>query len=145
MLNRRDWAQLCFFMLASAVIPGCAKTPTQAEGSGARERAEEYYAAIAAQDWPSAYATLHPDSQKRYTLKEFSQLGQQYRRGLGFELQSVIVRACDERETDAIAHVTLSGRNAVGQRQYRDAVSLRRDDVGWRIVLSPRFGQPAGR
>lgn len=143
-MHHRGLAQLCF-MLAMAAVLGCAKTSTQQEGTGARDQAEEYFDAITAQDWPRAYATLHSDSQKRYSLKEFAQLAQRYRRGLGFELQSVHIRACDERESDAIAHATLTGRNAGGQRQYRDAVSLRRNNAGWGIMLPPRFGQPIGQ
>ncbi len=124
----------------ASVLAGCDRAAAPA-GSGAREAAHAYYEALLRRDWPKAYAALHPDSRKRLGGEQFAQRAQAYRRDLGFEAEKVHVRACEERGAEAVAHVTLDGRSAGKGRHYRDAVTLRRGDAGWGVVLAPNFGQ----
>jgi hypothetical protein len=129
-------------LAALACLGGCGPTaPTAPPGTGAREAAAGYFEALVRKDWPAAYALLAPESQKRVGAEQFARLAEAYRRGLGLEPETVHVNACDEHGSEAVAHVTLSGQ---GQKrhQFKDAASLRKDDFGWRIVLSPKFGKP---
>jgi hypothetical protein len=100
-----------------------------------------YYDALIQQDWPKAYAALDPASQRRCSSQQFGQLARSYRSSLGFEPNAVHVRACDERGTEATAHVVLTGRAATKDGRYMDAVTLRRGDDGWHVVLPPNFGR----
>src|SRR5262249_6417336 len=84
---------------------GCTAAPTAPAGTGARQAAEGYFQALVRQDWPGAYALLHPNSRHHHSPEQFARLAQQYRRGLGFEPDGVQVRTCDERGEEAIAHV----------------------------------------
>ena len=70
-----------------------------------------------------------------------ARLARDYRAGLGFEPEELHLRACQEHDSEAIAHVVLTGRNADQERRYKDAVTLRRFDDGWRVLLSPTFGR----
>jgi hypothetical protein len=101
-----------------------------------------YYAALLKEDWPRAYAALDADSRKRITSAEFSRLAQNHRKSLGFEPKDVHVRSCEEHGSEAIAHVLLVGQTANKQRWYKDAVTLRRGEAGWAVVLPPQFGKP---
>jgi hypothetical protein len=97
------------------------------------------------QDWQQAYASLDASSRRRWGAEPFARLARQYRRGLGFEPDAVRVRSCEEHGDEAVAHVLLTGRAASGARHYRDALTLKRDSDGWRVVLPPRFGETGGR
>jgi hypothetical protein len=83
---------------------------------------------------------LHADSRARCSAEEFARLAQNERRAIGLEVQSVGVRACDEKGDEAMAHVVLTGRVGNRQRSYRDAVVLRRGHDAWGVVLPARFG-----
>jgi hypothetical protein len=130
-----------FGLLAGSLLIGCSRSPEQPPGTGAKECAQLFYEAVIGQDWPKAYATLDLQSQKRCSSQQFSRLGQGYRSGLGFDADAVQVWACDERGAEATAHVVLTGRAATKGHRYKDAVTLRRSDEGWRIVLPLNFGQ----
>jgi hypothetical protein len=67
-------------------------------------------------------------------------LAQAYRRNLGFEPEELHVQSCEEKGTEAIAHVVLTGRNGSHQRRYKDAVVLRPSADGWKILLPIYFG-----
>jgi hypothetical protein len=137
-MNRRwVWAVL---LLAAGL--GCAARPAD---TGAREVVQDYYEALARQDWPQAYADLHPDSRRRWSADQFARLAQGYRRGVGFEPDGVRIRSCEEHGGEAVAHVVLTGPGPAGQRGYRDAVTLRRDGDRWGVELPPQFGRAGAR
>ena len=102
---------------------------------------QRYYEAIVHQDWPAAYAALHPDLRKRWNAEQFTRLAQQYRRNLGFEPDGVQVRASEEHVTEAVAHVMLTGRTDAGRKYHKDAVTLRPSGADWGITLPSHFGQ----
>ena len=127
-------------MLVGGLLIGCSHSTGQSPGTGAKECAEAYYEALIQQDWPKAFAALDPQSQERCARQQFSRLAQSYRSGLGFEPDAVHVRACDERGTAATAHVVLTGRAGTKAHRYKDGVTLRLRDDGWRVVLPSNFG-----
>jgi hypothetical protein len=96
--------------------------------------------AALAGDWPGAYACLHFESQATVLADRFASLAKAYRDAFGFEPKGVAVRACDVRGDEAIAHVVFRGRSASGQRFYKDGLVLRRNDLGWRVVVPSNFG-----
>jgi hypothetical protein len=132
-------------LLIGGLLIGCNRSPEQWPGTGARESTRAYYEAVIQQDWQKAYATLDPQSQQRFSSQQFSRLAQSYRSGLGFEPDAIHVRACEERGTDATAHVVLTGQAGTKSHRYKDAVTLRRGDSGWRVVLPANFGQARKR
>jgi hypothetical protein len=132
-------------LLVGGLLIGCSHSPEQPPGTGAKECAQGYYEALIRQDWPRAFACLDPESRKRSSSSQFSRLAQSYRSGLGFEPDAVHVRACEERGTQATAHVVLTGGGGTKGHRYKDAVTLRRDDDGWHVVLPPGFGQAKKR
>jgi hypothetical protein len=134
----RRW--LCMLVVATA---GCGPTPAPPKHSGAETVVRDYYEALLRQDWTQAYASLHPDSRTKFSADEFARLARTYRSQLGFKPQSVKVRSCEEHGDEAIAHVIITGQSAPKRR--KDAVTLRRGQAGWAIVLPPRFGQSAVR
>jgi hypothetical protein len=125
----------------AVVLAGCSGSPQQPPGTGAKECVQAYYEALIQQDWPMAYAALDPQVQRRCNSQQFSQLARNYRSSLSFELLAVKVWACEERGTEATAHVTLTGRGAKKEARYKDGVTLHRGDGGWRVVLPPNFGR----
>ena len=135
-VHGRRWAWVIL-----AVVVGCSRTPAPPAGTGARESVRDYYDGLVRQDWPKAYAALHPDSQKRFTPEQFSRAGKAYRHDLGFDPEEVKVQSCEENGTEAIARVVLLGRKSSHRRRYRDAVVLRRTAGGWRVVLGNNFGR----
>ena len=134
-----------FVLLVGGFLIGCSHSPEQPPGTGAKECAQGYYEALIRQDWPKAFACLDPESKKRSSSSQFSRLAQSYRSGLGFEPDTMHVRACEERGTDATAHVVLTGQAGTKSHRYKDAVALRRGDSGWRVVLPANFGQARKR
>jgi hypothetical protein len=126
-----------------AFLPGCGRTPAPPVGTGAKEAVRDYYAGLLRQDWRQMYGGLHPESQKRLTLEEFTQLAQAYRRSLGFYPEELHVQTCDEKGAEAMAHVVLTGHQASRTRRYRDAVALRQNNDGWRVILPANFGRVA--
>jgi hypothetical protein len=131
---------LCVLLVGGLLI-GCSRSPEQPPGTGAKECVQGYFEALIRQDWSRAYASLDPASQKRSTSQQFNRLAQTYHSNLGFEPDAVHVGACEERGAEATAHVVLTGRAGTKSHRYKDAVTLRRDDDGWHVVLPPNFGQ----
>ncbi len=127
--------------LVVGVLIGCSRSPEARPGTGAKECAQAYYAALIQKDWPKAYAALDPQDRRRYDFQDFSRLAQSYRSSLGFDPKAMHVRACEERSTEATAHVVLTGRTTTKERRYKDAVTLRRADDGWRVILPHYFGR----
>jgi len=132
----RGWS---WGLLVAIALAGCGKQP-QSSGTGAREATQRYFEALMHRDWESAYAVLDVGSKARCTQEQFSQLAQTYRGKLGFEPDAVIVRACDEQDAVATAHVVLTAA-ATKDGRFKDAITLHRSDHEWHVVLSPRFGQ----
>jgi hypothetical protein len=122
------------------LVTGCSKKP-EPVGTGAKEAALTYFEALLRQDWPAAYAQLHADSRSHWHADRFTQAARDYLRQVGFEPATVHVRACDEREAEATAHVILTGRSGMQERRYRDAIVLRREEMGWHVVLPANFGK----
>jgi hypothetical protein len=72
-------------------------------------------------------------------------LAQVYRAKLGFEPTAVLVRACEEHDTDATAHVILMGQSAAKEHRYKDAITMRRVENDWHVVLPKDFGRTKKR
>jgi hypothetical protein len=130
-------------MAALAVLAaGCGSSATPRVRGEAETVVVSFYEAIFRRDWPAAHALLHTESRVNCPLEPFTSLAGAYRRRLGFEPQEVRVRSCEEHEEDAVAHVLLVGRQDGHEKTHRDAITLRRDGAGWKIVLPARFGRP---
>ena len=72
----------------------------------------------------------------------FARRGQAFYRDLGFQPDELIIRTCDERDSECVARVVLVGREAGQTRRRNDGVGLRRTEAGWRVLLAPNFGVP---
>ena len=127
-------------LLIAVTLAGCGRATAPA-GTGAEQIAQRYYESIVRQDWPAAYAVVHPESRRHYSAEQFARLAQQYRRNLGFEPDGARVRSCEEHETEAVAHVVLTGRTASPRKYHKDALTLRPNGTEWAVVLPPHFGQ----
>jgi hypothetical protein len=136
--KQRRWI---WTLLVAVSLIGCGAVPEEPPGTGAKECVQGYFEALIQQDWPKAYAALDPQSQGRCNQQQFSQLARNYRSSLGFEPKTILLRACEERGTQATAHVVLTGRTTTQERRYKDAVTLRRGDTGWHVVLPSNFGR----
>jgi hypothetical protein len=137
-------ARLWAFLALLAGVCGCSPTPAESPaGTGASEALKSYYEGLIRQDWQQAYRVLDPDNQKRWALQEFTRLAQAYRSSLGFEPEELHLQSCEEKGSEAIAHVILTGHNAVKEIRYKDAVVLRHGADGWRVVLPATFGRKA--
>jgi hypothetical protein len=132
---------LLFFGVLLWGTVGCSPAPTTRTDTGARQTVRAFYEALVRQDWPAAHAALDPGSRRRINPEQFARLAQTYRRHLGFEPEGVQVRACEEHEGEAIAHLVLTGHAASQARSFKEAVTLRRDGDTWGVVLPAQFGQ----
>ena len=130
------------FLIVAIGVAGCRAVPTPLAGTGARETAQRFFAALIRQDCDGAYAALHPDERPKVSREQFTQLAKTFYKHLGFEPGTVQVWASDERADGATAHVTVIGRSPQSHKQYKDAVALRRTRDGWGVILSPKFGRP---
>jgi hypothetical protein len=126
---------------AMAPLAGCYKAPPQAAGTGAKETSQEYLMAVIHRDWTNAYGFLSEESKARVNAERFARLGESYHRSLEFEPLSVFVTACEEKGTEAIAHVTIGGTGPHRSR-FRDSLVLHRDGSRWSVVLPSNFGAP---
>jgi hypothetical protein len=115
-------------------LAGCS-SKSDPPDTGAKETVKTYVEALIRQDWKQAYSVLDVDSKTRFSQEQFSLSAQNYCRRLG-DPDKVIVQSCQEKGIDATAHVIL-----MGSRRSKGAVSLRRTDPGWGIVLPSTFGQ----
>ncbi len=133
----RRWA----WVILLAVLLGCSRTPAPPNDTGAKEAVRSFYDGLVQQNWQQAYIALDPDSKQRMTLPEFTRLAQAYRGNLGFNPEELHVQSCEEKGTEAIAHVVLTGRNESHLRRYKDALVIRQTVEGWRVVLPATFGR----
>jgi hypothetical protein len=139
-VSARIWALLALL----AGLSGCGPTPAESlAGTGASEALKSYFESLIRQDWQQAYHVLDPDNQKRWAFQEFTRLGQAYRSNLGFDPEELHVSSCEEKGSEALAHVVLTGHNAAKEMRYKDAVVLRHGADGWRVVLPATFGRKA--
>ncbi|QEL14082.1 hypothetical protein [Limnoglobus roseus] len=136
-----QWGGRILAVAALAGMVGCGQPPPAAPvETGAKAAAQAYFEGIIHKDWAAAYGTLAADSKARVSAEKFARLGEDYRRGLGFEPQAVHIGDCEENGDRAVAHVTLSGKG-VHRHRFKDAVTLRKGDTGWVVVLSTTFGR----
>jgi hypothetical protein len=138
--STKKWAWIV--SLVGAV--GCGAEPAPPAGTGAKEVVHEFFDALVRQDWTQSYGALHPETKKRIAAPQFARLAQLYHQNLGFKAEAFQVQSCDEKGSDALAHVVLTGHADSKQRRYKDAVVLRNTPEGWRVVLPDAFGRPAG-
>ena len=129
------------FLLAFTGVLGCSNTPPESPGTGAREAVAAFYEAIIREDWPAAYAAVHPDNRARCNLAEFTRRARQYRLNLGFPGEAVRVRASEENGNTAVAHLVIIGHSDGRERRYNEGVTMRRGDHGWYVVLPGSFGR----
>lgn len=130
-------------VIAFAGLAGCGgPAPPAPAGTGAKEAAQTFYEGLIRKDWAAAHGTLAAESKGRVSADKFARLGDDYRRGLGFEPQAVHVGDCEEQGDRAVAHVTLTGKGPHRHR-FKDAVTLKRGGGGWAVVLPANFGRAA--
>jgi hypothetical protein len=122
------------------VIAGC-HAPLLPADTGSRDAVRGYFQAIIRQDWALAHAALDRESRSRCPRDEFADLAARYRVGLGFQPEEVRLRSCEEQGERAVAQVLIRGRAGQRRRLFKDAVTLRRDEGKWGVVLPARFGR----
>jgi hypothetical protein len=125
------------FLLLAA---GCGANSEPRPSTGGRETAAAFFEAIARQDWDAAYDKIDAEARKKMTRADFVTRAKSYRKGLGFELEKVHVRLCEEQGDKANAHLTLSTANDSLKNSFREAVPLRREQDTWGVVLPANFG-----
>jgi hypothetical protein len=128
--------------LCAMLVAGCDSAPTSASNGSAETVLVAFYEAIVRQDWNAAHELLHADNKAVCPLLEFVPRARAYYQRLGFAPEGARVRSCEEQDDVAVAHVLLVGHRDGRERTFRDAITLRRDSAGWRIVLPSRFGRP---
>jgi hypothetical protein len=126
-------------LVLHCAIASCATAPHVTD-TGARQAVQTFFEAVVQRDWMAAYASLHPDSKKRYSLDQFTRAAQNHRKAVGFEPEEVHIRSCEEHDTEATAHVVLTGHAGGKVHSYKDAVVAKRGDAGWGVVLPHSFG-----
>ena len=126
-------------LFSLGVAAGCGSAAPAPSKIGAEEAARAFHEALIARDWTKAYSQLAPETQKVFSGEQFGRLARDYRQQLGFEPAKVQVRSCEERETEATAHITVRGASI--KHRFRDAVLLKQLDDQWWVVLPKNFGQ----
>lgn len=121
-------------------LAGCRNATPPAANTGSREVITKYYAALAKRDWQAAYAELHADSRKRMDQASFERRAGAYLNKLGFVLDKVSIRSCDESGDQAIAQLYLSDAKSSAKHRFREGIVLKREGDAWRIVLPENFG-----
>jgi hypothetical protein len=116
---------------------GCGRAPAPA-GTGAREAAELFGAALCRRDWPAAYRALHPDSRKECGPELFAERAANHCAAFGFRPERVVVRFCEEHGREAIAQVVFLGTRS--RQRAKDAFVLHRQGESWGVVLEDTFG-----
>lgn len=110
--------------------------------SGSRQVVTRYFESLAAQDWATAYAQLHPDTQKLLDRAAFERGARAYCKRLGFPLGKVSIRSCDEQGKKAVAQVILSDASGSMKNRFHEGAILQQSANGWRLVLPGTFGSP---
>ena len=124
------------------VLCGCGgEKPTPIVATGAEDAVVDFFGGLTNSDAQRAYGVLDGDSKQRISAAQFSPLAQAYFRKLGYRVKRIHISSCEEREESATAHVVLIGHAAGHLRRFEDAVTLRRRDGRWGIVLPANFGR----
>lgn len=118
---------------------GCGQPPSEPSDTGSRKIVQDFYEAVIKKDWDRAHGTLDADSQAKVPRGQFAGLAESYCSRLGFEPAEVHIRACEERGSEATAHVTLTGRSGKQTHRYRDGLIVRQERGIWRVVLPEHF------
>lgn len=139
MRHHCSWGGILF--LGGAVLAGCRTNDPPPIGTGARAVVVQYFEALVKQDWQTAYAQLHPDTQKDVDRVAFETRARVYCSQLGFPPGKVFVRSCDEQEEKAVARVILRDDKGSPGQAFHDGVILRPSPTGWGIVLADTFGR----
>jgi hypothetical protein len=108
--------------------------------TGARAAARAFFEAIIHEDWPTAFAAMDVE-QAEIGVDAFTALAKQYRLSHGFEPRDVTFRGCEEQGERAVAHVVLTGKTPAGTQHFRDSVTLRKGQTGWKIIKLDGFGK----
>jgi hypothetical protein len=122
-------------------VAGCGSPASPPASTGADAAARAFYESLIRNDDAAAYALLHPQSRQRITAEEFASLADNYRKRLGFQPAEVRLRSCEELDTEANAHVVLTGTKGQKRGLFRDAVHLKKSESSWAILLAPGFGR----
>jgi hypothetical protein len=129
-------------VLCATVVCGCASAPTSRSAGEAEPVLVAFYEALIRQEWAAAHELLQAESKSTCPFDDFVPRARAYRQRLGFAPERVRVQSCEEQQDVAVAHVVLVGHGDGRERTFRDAITLRRDAAGWRIVLPSKFGHP---
>ena len=130
----------CLVLLAFAMA-GCGSPPEPARDTGSRQAAADFFNAITASDWMTAFASLHPESRKNLTAAAFTTRAQVYRKKLGFEPGKVHVGICEEQGDTANAHLTISDASNSRKHRFREAIVVRKAPDRWAVILPANFGR----
>jgi hypothetical protein len=128
---------------ALAALAGCGTNPAAPPDTGAAAAARAFFEALARHDTKAAHDVLDDDSRARVSLDRFKPLADGWARQVGFPVERVTVTRCEEQGDDATARVELAGKAAGHGRRFKDAVTLKRRDGRWGVVLADTFGKPA--
>ncbi len=133
---------LLLTIVLCGAFSGCRSDVPAPAGTGARKAAIMYFEALAQQDWGTAYAQLHADTQKRMDRPAYERAARAYCNRLGFTLGKVTIRSCDEQGDKAIAQVILSDASGSMKHRFHEGAILQQSADGWRISLPSTFGSP---
>lgn len=130
-------------LLGAACVTGCASAPEMPAGTGAAETAASFFAGLQTSDWNLAYSLVSPGKQKPVSLEQFTRQARAYRSHIGFDIEEVRMRSCEEHAEEALAHILLVGHAHGNRKQYREGLILRRVDGKWAVMLPSHFaGSP---
>ena len=132
-------------ILAALFASGCGSESSERVDTGSTQVAQNFFTALREQQWDLAYDLVHIDCKVRVGGAQFRQLAGAYRKQIGFEPESVVVRSCEESGGEAKAHIAFRGRAGTDQKFFKDAIRLKQQGEKWFVVLSSTFGQPPAK
>jgi hypothetical protein len=118
--------------IAAACLGGCGH---RAAETGAKQAAQQYLEAFCQQDWTRAYAALDPASRAQDSADQYTQWVTDYRRRLGFDVDSAVVVWCRETGDLGAVGAALSGHDGTRKLTKEVALSLHRHEGRWWVVL----------
>ena len=122
---------------------GCGENTPPPVDTGAKVAVAAFFGGMTSGDPQRAYSVLDDDSRRRISVEQFEALAQANSRKVGYAVERVHIQSCEERGDEATAHIVLIGRAASHSRRYQDAITLRRREGRWGIVLPANFGRGA--
>ncbi len=121
---------------------GCGvEKPTPVHDTSAKDAVAEFFGGLTKGDAQKAYDTLDAESKQRVSTTQFNTLVQGYSRKVGYKVARVHISSCEQGEETATAHVVLIGHSAGHSRRFEDAITLRRREGRWGVVLPANFGR----